>query len=626
MAGNPLSAPSGPIDTARVSAAYRGYIGLDKRLADVVATAITTARDEAQHTASSERAGYLTWTLGIAALAVVSLGFALRLARSSSKPLKALSAYARAVNMGRLDLAPPSASRNHGPREIRVVSNIVTDLVENLRLFDAKTNALAHCRFDDPVLHEPLPGRLGQSLESSVALLSGSIVERDQLQADLSHQATHDPLTEIGNRSAAISAIQAAMDRAARIGATIAVLFVDLNGFKAVNDSHGHDVGDEVLRRVACRITSDLRSGDFVARLGGDEFVLVAEGVADVADATYLARRVIDAISQPIEIGDLHISIGASVGVALALDGPEEPLGLLARADTAMYRAKQHDRSGVEIFDADLQKQLLEREDIEAALTVALADPTGGGLQLHYQPVLNTATRALVGVEALIRWDRPGHGLLSPDSFIPIAEATALIVDVDRWVLGEAVRQLVAWSTDALLPRLPVSVNISGRHLLSRQLPEHIRAVLDDAGLETDRLNIEITETVLLTDLVSAGSELDAVRALGINVAIDDFGTGYTSLAHLQQLPIDTIKIDRSYTREVNRQRGDSLMRMITDLGHALDINVVAEGVETADELERLQRIGVDQVQGFLFSRPLRPDALAIWAHEHGVRAPQLSP
>jgi EAL domain-containing protein (putative c-di-GMP-specific phosphodiesterase class I) len=232
---------------------------------------------------------------------------------------------------------------------------------------------------------------------------------------------------------------------------------------------------------------------------------------------------------------------------------------------------------------------------------------------LHYQPVLDTNSGELVSLEALIRWERSGHGLQQPDSFIPIAEQTALIIDLDCWVLREATRQLAAWSALPNFCEVPVAVNISGRHLLSRQLPRHIREVLERTGIAPCRLTIEITETVLLGDLVSAGAELDAVRALGIKVAIDDFGTGYTSLAHLQQLPIDTLKIDRSFVSQIDVRRGNSLVRMVTDLGHAIDVKIIAEGVETDKELSALQAIGADFVQGHLLCRPLKPAALSAW-------------
>ena len=620
LRGEPVTANGAALDTVKVAAAFRGHLVLEGLLGGIVTTATTAARAEARELATDERNGFIVWSLGGVALALASIGVALWLSRTISKPLKDLAGYAHAVNEGKLD-TQPSARSHRGPRETQVAFTVFTDLTANLQLLDAKANALAHCDFDNPVLGKPLPGRLGRSLESSVAVLSGSIVERDQLQTHLAHLATHDSLTGIFNRPAAITAIQAAVQRAVRTGSATALLFVDLNDFKAVNDSHGHEVGDEVLRQVAGRMTGCLRTGDIVARLGGDEFVVVAEGVAEgvggMADATYLARRIVDAVTTPIEIGTLRISIGVAIGVALSLDGPEEPLRLLARADAAMYRAKLHEESAIEIFDAGLQQQMLEREDIEAALAVALADPDGGGLELHYQPILDARSGRLVGAEALIRWKRPGHGLLFPDSFIAIAEATSLIIDLDDWVLTKATRQLVAWSALAGLADVPVSINISGRHLLSRQLPGRLEGALEQTGIDPRRLIVEITETVLLGDLVAAASELDAVRAMGIKVAIDDFGTGYTSLAHLQKLHIDTIKIDRSFVSQVAAQRGASLVRMVTDLGHAININILAEGVETPQEMRALQEMGADQLQGFLFSSALEPAAFVAWAREH---------
>ena len=624
LLGKPLAEAGAVIAQDKVAAAFRGHSDLHDRLRDLVTTAITAVRDDARQLAAAERSGFVIWSLSATALALASIGIALRLSHSISKPLKDLSRYAHAINEGDLDFKP-TPRRRHGPRETHVAFDVFSDLVTNLQLVDAKANALAHCDFDDPVLHEPLPGRLGRSLESSVALLSGSIVERDELQTHLAHEATHDSLTGIFNRPAAITSLQAALNRSARTGALTAVLFVDLNEFKAVNDRHGHEVGDEVLRHVATRMAVDLRRGDFVARLGGDEFIVVAEGVADVADAASLARRLIERFSEPVAVGTLRINVEVAIGIAVSLDGPEDPLRLLARADAAMYRAKYHERSAIEIFDADLQQQMVEREDIETALAAALAAPDSGGLQLHYQPVLDAMSGEMVGAEALIRWDRPGHGRLAPDSFIPIAEASALIIDVDRWVVSEAARQLVAWSTDAALADLRVSVNISGRHLLGGQLPAHIQAVIDESGIDPHRLSIEITETVLLADLAVAATELHAVRSLGVNVAIDDFGTGYTSLAHLEKLPIDTIKIDRSFISQLNLRRGSSLVRMVTDLGHAIDINIVAEGVETNQEMAALQAMGADQLQGFLLSRPLEPTVLAEWAREHRVAARQSS-
>jgi len=599
---------------ARIPDVFGGYLNRSTLLDDVVATATATVRTEARALAASEQRAFLLWAGLTAMFVIAALAIVVGFGRSIARPLRRLAGYAHAVNEGDFDGEIPD-ERRHGPREIQVAFSVFTDLVANLRLLDAKANALATCSFDDPVLGLPLPGRLGQSLESSVAVLSGSIVERDRLQTHLAYQATHDSLTGLANRPAAIVGIQDAIHRAARNGETMAVLFLDLNAFKSVNDSHGHEIGDAVLRGIAIRLTSCVRDGDVVARLGGDEFVIIAERLASPDAAMDLAKRVVDQVSKPMEVDQSSIKVGVAIGIAMTLDGPEEPLRLLARADAAMYRAKKHDRSAIEIFDAALQQHMVEREDIERALSTALADASGGGLVLHYQPVLQTDSGAVVGVEALIRWERPGHGLLAPDAFVPIAEATSLIIDLDRWVLAEASRQLLAWSDDPDLADVPIAVNISGRHLQSGQLTNNIAALLDTTGLAPHRLSIEITETVLLDDLVAAASELEAVRALGVRVAIDDFGTGYTSLAHLQHLPIDMIKIDRSFISELNQRRGSSLVRMVTDLGHAIDLGIIAEGVETDEELAALRAMGADQLQGFLLSRPLTEPNLKQWVH-----------
>jgi diguanylate cyclase (GGDEF)-like protein len=612
LLGSASVRPSAPANGSAVASVFRGYLLRDGMLGTLSASAAAVVREDSRQLAADSRQTYLTWSLSALLLSLLSIGIALLLGRSISRPLKELADHAHAVNEGQLDITP-SPRRGRGPRETRLAFRAFGDLVVSLRLLDAKAKALADLAFDDPVLGAALPGRLGQSLESSVAVLSNSIMERDELQAHLTHQANHDSLTGIYNRAAAVVAIQGALDRATRTGATTAVLFVDLDDFKSVNDRHGHEAGDEVLRQVATRMSQSLRSGDFAARFGGDEFVVVAQGVADAADVTNVARRLVEVLTEPMDINGLQLRIGASVGIAMSLDGPEDPIGLIGRADAAMYRAKRHKGSAIEIFDADLQDQMVKRTDIELALSDALADPAGG-LRLNYQPIVDAASRRLVGVEALIRWERPGHGWLPPDAFIPVAEQTALIIDVDCWVLDRAADQLLTWSDVPALADIPMSVNISGRHLLSGQLAGHITAVLDRTGVDPNRLSIEITETVVLEDLVVAASELHAVRDLGVKVAIDDFGTGYTSLAHLQQLPMDTIKIDRSFISQLHAQRGRALVRMVTVFGRSMDITVVAEGVETAAELAALQSMGADQLQGYLLSRPLEPEAMSTWA------------
>jgi diguanylate cyclase (GGDEF)-like protein len=624
LLATPVIKPLSPADAPKVAAVFRGLFLRSTLLRDVVAAAAREVRDVARKLATEGRSSLLLWGLGMGILAFAAIGIALLLGRSVSKPLKQLAAYAHAVNEGDLDGAPAVRS-NHGPRETRLAFRAFGDLVATLRLLDAKANALAHCDFADPVLTATLPSRLGHSLQSSVTVLSDSIIQRDLLQAHLSHQANHDSLTGLYNRPAAVAGILEAIDRASRTGAATAVLFVDLDDFKQVNDRHGHEVGDAVLKQVAARMKGTLRSGDFVARFGGDEFLVVAQ-CTDVEAVTELGRRLVEVIDEEMQIGSERLVVGASVGIALSLDGPEDPVALIARADAAMYRAKQHHGSAIELFDAELQVELLRRVDIEAALAAALEQPGGGGLRLSYQPILDAATESLVGLEALVRWDRPGHGILPPDAFIPIAESTDLIVELDCWVLDEVARQLEIWGQDRVLADIPVSVNISGRHLLSRRLPTHLSRVLARTGMDPERIMVEITETVLLDDLLAAADELEAVRALGVKVAIDDFGTGYTSLAHLQQLPIDTIKIDRSFVSQLDAKRGRALVRMVTVFGKSMDINVVAEGVETGDELSTLRGMGADHVQGYLLSRPLAADVVATWAaHVAGTRTSSIA-
>jgi diguanylate cyclase (GGDEF)-like protein len=602
-------------DGSQINAIFRGYMVRVDMIGELVEEAIGAVGDEASDLAAAQRRAFVSWAGLALALAAVAVTTAVIFGRSIAKPLHDLAAYAQAVNAGRLDTDPGHGDRR-GPRETRAAFAVVTGLATNLRLLDAKANALATCAFDDPVLSEPLPGRLGSSLDSSVTVLSDSIVERDRLQSHLAHQATHDPLTGVANRTAALIGIREAIGRSRRSGEPTAVLVVDLNAFKSINDRFGQTAGDEVLRRTAERLARRVRSVDLVARTGGDEFVVISERVSGIDAAVDLARRILAEVNRPIDVAGGSMSVDAAIGLALSTDGADDAHRLLAHADAAMVRAKHRDRSAIEVFDTDLQRRMVEREDIEHALAEAIAAPGGGGLVLHYQPVLDVATRCVVGVEALVRWIRPGHGFLPPDAFIPIAEATSLIIDLDRWVLGEAVRRLVDWSDDPELARLPIAVNISGRHVCSGHLPGFLAELLGATGIDPRRLTIEITETVLLDDLERAATELDAVRALGIHVALDDFGTGYTSLAHLQHLSIDSIKIDRSFISQLSSRRGQALVRMVTDLGHAIDRIVLAEGVETDDELTVLGGIGVDQVQGYLLARPLDLAALVEWMRQ----------
>jgi diguanylate cyclase (GGDEF)-like protein len=545
------------------------------------------------------------WMVLAGMLVLATLAVSIWVGRSISRPLKLLAEHAGAVGEGDLDVEPLP---RRGPRDVVVTFEAFDDLVANLRLLEAKSQALAALEFDAPVLAEPLPGRLGASLQESLQVLSGSILERNVLQQHLVHQATHDGLTGLHNRVAAADALESALGRSRGSGVGLALLFVDLDDFKRANDTHGHAVGDQVLRAVAQRMQDAAREGDFVARLGGDEFMILAENMTDPAEAAALGRQVVDAISTPVQLGSLRVGVGASVGIALASSGDEEPTQLLAWADLAVYRAKQHSGGGVELYDKRLQQHLLEQAEVEEALTQAIPDDE---LFLLYQPVIDVATGRIVELEALVRWDRPGVGVQEPATFIPVAEASNLVVDVDRWALSHAVRQLVAWHEDPALADIGLAVNVSGRHLLSHALPTNVAAVLESTGVDPSRLTLEVTETVLVSDLPHAAVQLHALRELGVQIAIDDFGTGYTSITQLQQLPVDVIKIDRSFVVGATRTRDRTLLAMIADLGHHLGLAITAEGVETSDQLDVVRDLGCDRVQGFLLSRPITAAAVS---------------
>jgi diguanylate cyclase (GGDEF)-like protein len=598
------AAPTSAVqDKAAVDALLAGLHTEDRHYALVrAATAATRARAVALR--GSTMHDLRLWMLLAGLLVLATLAVSIWAGRSISRPLKLLAEHAEAVREGDLDVAPLP---RRGPRDIVVTCEAFDDLVANLRLLEAKSQALATLELDSPVLGEPLPGRLGASLQESVQVLSGSILERNVLQEHLVHQATHDALTGLHNRVAAADALESALTRARVSGVGLALLFVDLDDFKRANDTHGHAVGDQVLRVVAERMQEAARPGDFVARLGGDEFMILAERVTDPTEAVELGRQLVEVISTPVQLGSLRVGVGASVGIALAANGDEEPTQLLAWADLAVYRAKQHSGGGVELYDKRLQQHLLEQAEVEEALSQAIA---GDELFLLYQPILDAATGRIVELEALVRWDRPGVGVQEPATFIPVAEASNLVVDVDCWTLSRAARQLSTWDADPDLAGIRLSVNVSGRHLLSHSLPANVAAVLEATGIEPSRLTLEITETVLVSDLPHAASQLHALRELGVQIAIDDFGTGYTSITQLQQLPVDVIKIDRSFVVRATRSRDRTLLAMIADLGHHLGLAITAEGVETSEQLDVVRELGCDRVQGFLLSRPVSTGAV----------------
>ncbi len=535
-------------------------------------------------------------------LVLVSLFGAVLIGRSVSRALGLLADQAARISQGELVDIP-----SRGPREARTVSTALSATVGGLRRIQDQADAVAAGDLSHPVLAESLPGPLGRLLHASVERLVDSVRQREELQTALIHQAAHDSLTDLPNRTQARTLAAAALHRARRAGTMTGLLFVDLDGFKAVNDRHGHAAGDEVLRVVADRLRAILRSGDVVCRLGGDEFVVLVEQVADERELVDLAGRLLEAVSGPIHADGLDLRVGASIGIAVSRDAAVDADALFAEADAAAYRAKARGRGRAELFDESLRAQLSAHAELEAALAAAL---DAGELEVHYQPVVDVATGRLEGYEALARWYRPGVGMVPPGEFIPVAESSNLICDVDRWVLHEATRQVARWrAEDPSATDLTVAVNVSGRHLADPRVVQDVTDALLASGLPAGLLVVEVTETVLVNE-PSAFGHLVALRELGVAVAIDDFGTGYTSIGQLATMPVDTLKIDRSFVASAGSGHAE-LVALVIRAAHTFGLTVVAEGIEEEGQLAWLRAQGCDFAQGYLLSRPLPAGAAA---------------
>jgi diguanylate cyclase (GGDEF)-like protein/PAS domain S-box-containing protein len=438
-----------------------------------------------------------------------------------------------------------------------------------------------------------------------VVLSFNDVSDRRAAAAALWHEARHDSLTGLANRAHVLERLTEALATAAETGEPVAVVFLDLDHFKVVNDSLGHGVGDEVLRIVATRLDGAARRGDIVARLGGDEFVVVGRGM-NGEEADGLATRIRAAIGRQIKIDDRRIVVHASAGIALA-DGSGEQTAedLLRDADVAMYQAKAHGRDTHEVFDADLRADALRRLQLEEDLRAAL---TSDDLWLAYQPVvaLDPTGHRAIGVEALMRWTHPTYGMVSPVEFIPIAEESGLIVELGRRALELACTQTAAWrAAHPQLADLHVAVNLSARQLADPELIGTVATVLATTGLPADGLWLELTESMLMEDVEGAVAALAALRDLGVHLSIDDFGTGYSSLAYLTRFPVDALKIDRSFVENMSRDAEDEVVvTSVIALAHTLRLDVVAEGVETLAQLTMLTEFGCDAAQGFHLGRP----------------------
>ncbi|HEV3450129.1 MAG TPA: EAL domain-containing protein [Acidimicrobiia bacterium] len=429
------------------------------------------------------------------------------------------------------------------------------------------------------------------------------ITERKAIGERLVHQAIHDPLTGLPNRSLFMDRLRAIMVRSNRRRHRIAVLFVDLDRFKVINDSLGHDAGDQLLLAVAHRLRQMVRPTDTVARFGGDEFTILCEDAANPAAVKALAERVLEEIERPVWLADGEVFVTASIGIAFCDRGSGTPETLVRDADTAMYRAKERGRRRVEFFDEESRAQTVEHLNIANALHHALER---GEFELHYQPILELETGRVYGYEALVRWRHPERGLIAPIDFIGLAEETGLIVPLGRWVLETACAQAARWQAGPGHGRpLTVSANVSPRQLAEPSFPEQLGQIVGQTRIRPGSLWLEITETALMQDTESAIGTLRALRALDVHLAVDDFGTGYSSLSHLKRFPIEALKIDQGFIRGLARDPEDTaIVTAVVSLAHALGLSCTAEGVETPEQLAELRTLGCELAQGHLFAEP----------------------
>ncbi|WP_053057803.1 EAL domain-containing protein [Rubrobacter aplysinae] len=445
-------------------------------------------------------------------------------------------------------------------------------------------------------------------LEESIRGVYGigkDVTKRKELETELERQATSDPLTALPNRTLFMDRMRQALGRASRSEYLLAVLFLDLDNFKYVNDSLGHEVGDRLLIEVSRRLRDSLRETDTAARIGGDEFAVLLEQLEDEAGAVRVARRISESLSEPIFIDGRELPASFSIGITLGGSGGEDREELLGDADTAMYRAKQKGKNRYEMFQPELKDEARTRLELENDLRYAIDNDQ---LTVHYQPKVWVEDGSINEVEALVRWERPGHGTVSPAEFIPVAEESGLIKPLGRQVLEEACRQTKAWQERYGWEELTICVNVSPQQFSDAVVVEDVSRALRSTGISPQAVTLEVTESMVMEDTESNMGTLQALKGLGIGISIDDFGKGYSSMTQLKGLPVDTLKIDRAFIDGLEHSSGSiAITNTIITLGRDLGLKVVAEGVETVEQLSNLQELGCDLAQGFYFSRPL-PD------------------
>ncbi len=467
------------------------------------------------------------------------------------------------------------------------------------RLMHKLTNAFGE------KLHVLTEGKLSRRLDGTpiVSGISMDISEQTESQRMIEKLAFYDPLTNLPNRTLFNDRLSKALKDARRRKEKVGVFFLDLDRFKNVNDTLGHTLGDLLLKEVAARLRKCLRESDTVARIGGDEFVVITPMLHGEDDAKVVAKKLLTAMQDRWELGDKTLFTTTSIGVALYPDHADDVETLVKFADTAMYRAKEEGRNNIKIFDASMSKRIAKTLQIEHEMREAVA--TMEQFELYYQPKISLRSGAIVGAEVLLRWNHPELGLVFPDDFIPIAESTGMIIPIGEWVMHDAAKQIEKWEQEGIVP-LRLAVNLSGRQFQSPTLLEHIRNVLQQHAIKPQYLEFEVTESVSMISLQESLKVLHQLRDLGVGIVIDDFGTGYSSLAYLKQFPVDTLKIDKAFIMNMLDDPDDrTIVESIVSMSKAMDLKIVAEGVETLEHVQLLKKMEVDFGQGYFFSRPV---------------------
>jgi len=487
------------------------------------------------------------------------------------------------------------------PMELAIRQNKTVGLSANCILIRRDGH---ECAIEDSAA--PIHDRNGL-VTGAVIVFHDVSMARDRVM-EMSYLAQHDTLTDLPNRSMLRDRVTQAISLALRNDKQLAVLFLDLDGFKRINDSLGHAIGDKLLQSVATRLLSSVRRSDTVSRLGGDEFVILLPEVTHAADAAISAAKILSCLREAHNIGDQRITINASIGISTFPEHGRDTETLIKNADTAMYHAKESGRDNYQFFGSGMSLAGVERESLEGQLRYVLERQE---LLLHYQPKINLATGAITSAEALLRWQHKERGLLFPEQFLSIAEDSGLIVAIGHWVLREACRQTREWR-DAGLLTVPMAVNVSSLEFRNEQFLEGVRVALKNTSLDPSYLELELTEGVLMRHADSTSETLEQLKAIGVRLAVDDFGTGYSSLSYLTQFPVDTLKLDRSFIQNVVTDTDQAVIaNAVIVMGKALKLRVVAEGVETLEQLAFLQAHGCDEGQGYYFSPPVTADRFA---------------